>query len=109
MWETFTERIPYDGWAPLKIASDVAYQKRRPEMTSAISPDVQWQIQQCWGEDPEERSVHKSTKSLSSRPTFDEIVTRIEDSIVAVQVGAYDDDTDDGRELSNVVSIGSIQ
>lgn len=56
MWETFTEKIPYDGWAPLKIASDVAYQARRPDMNVTLLPPIAALIEHCWAEKPDKRS-----------------------------------------------------
>jgi len=82
VWETFTEKIPYDGWAPLKIASDVAYQLRRPELPSTIIPKVSAIVVDAWGE------------NADKRPEFDELVSRIEDVIVEVQAGTYDSDSD---------------
>lgn len=57
VWETFTEKIPYDGWAPLKIASDVAYHQRRPELPDNLIPNVKTIITDSWGEDAEKRSL----------------------------------------------------
>jgi len=73
IWEILTEGIPYDGWPPLRVASDVAYKARRPDIPSGIMPELQALTKVCWSDDPTER------------PEFSAILQQLENIIVAHQ------------------------
>jgi len=74
MWEMLTFSIPYEGYPPLKIASDVAYHKLRPEIKDTFPKPLSSLMQMCWDENPE------------SRPDFSEIVERLNESLLLIEV-----------------------
>jgi len=66
IWEMITESIPYEGLAPLKVASEVAYNKTRPLIPPHCPPDLARLTAMCW---------HDKAKK---RPSFSIIVQLLE-------------------------------
>jgi len=69
IWEVVTEEVPYEGLAPLKVASEVAYNNTRPKIPASCPPDVAQLISMCW---------HNKAKK---RPSFSSIVQMLEQII----------------------------
>jgi len=80
IWEMMTESIPYDGWPPLKVASDVAYTSRRPDIPTHTLSDIQVLIQACWHSD------------ANIRPDFSEVITKLEEVIIGLQSNSYEEE-----------------
>jgi len=72
MWEMLTFSIPYEGYPPLKIASDVAYHQLRPEIKESFPKPLSTLMQECWDENPD------------NRPDFCEIVERLNESLLLI-------------------------
>eukprot|EP01130_Rhizamoeba_saxonica_P010207 TRINITY_DN4180_c0_g1_i1.p1 TRINITY_DN4180_c0_g1~~TRINITY_DN4180_c0_g1_i1.p1 ORF type:complete len:556 (+),score=63.13 TRINITY_DN4180_c0_g1_i1:22-1689(+) len=75
MWELLTASIPFDGWPPLRIASEVAYRIQRPEIPDFCPPGLRYLITECWSDIPE------------SRPHFAEILVRLDEEKMLMESG----------------------
>jgi len=79
IWEMLTELVPFEGVAPAKVASEVAYHSKRPELPANTPTDLKNLMQVCWHAD------------FSLRPDFSVIITKLEEIIVNVQAGGHED------------------
>jgi serine/threonine protein kinase len=69
IWEVITRQAPWQGMQPMQIAYNVVHQSMRPPVPPGISPPVQYLMQQCWHQDPNQRpsftEILQQLKSLS--------------------------------------------
>uniref|UniRef100_A0A6B2L2B0 Protein kinase domain-containing protein n=1 Tax=Arcella intermedia TaxID=1963864 RepID=A0A6B2L2B0_9EUKA len=93
-WEIITEGIPYDGWPPLRVASDVAYKSRRPDIPSSVLPEIQNLMKNSWDDNE------------NHRLDFSSIIQQLENIklISQSQTGPSEDDTLESLEHFSAIT-----
>jgi tRNA A-37 threonylcarbamoyl transferase component Bud32 len=70
LWEMISREEPFKGMPPFQVIFVVATQGQRPTIPSYCPPEWEQLIEDCWQEDPDKR------------PTFEEIIQRLEKFVV---------------------------